>query len=138
MAKTKLEFKESNHILEVDGVEYVIPQRTVAIDEKLREHDAKLAERTEYESNMDLLGIIFGEEAAHQMFPEGKETNLDKLSKCVRLTLSLFTLESSKTKQEEMNSKLEKIKPVIDITSAALDSANAVKKLGGKKTGKRK
>ena len=50
--KTVFEYTERHHILEVDGKEYEIPQRTAELEEKIREHDKKLAGISEYDGNM--------------------------------------------------------------------------------------
>lgn len=138
MAKMTLEHEVKHHILEVDGIEYEIPQRTAALDEKLREHDSKIAERSEYESNMNLLEIIFGAKSAKTMFPDGKQTNLDKLAKCVKMTLALFSMESNEIRNEEMKKKLESVKPVMDIVSEMADGVQKASNLSIKKNGKRK
>lgn len=93
MSKMALEYTEKHHILEVDGVEYEVPQRTAALMEKIYEHDKKIGKVSEYESNISLLEILFGERAVKQMFPDENETNLDKLSKCARLAIALFMAE---------------------------------------------
>lgn len=93
MSKLTLEYKEVHHILEVDKKEYEIPKRTVKIAKALKEHDEKLSRMDEYQSNMEVLYILFGEEKAKEMFPDGEDTNLDKLLKCVKLALAAFYAE---------------------------------------------
>ena len=69
MNKFVLEFEEKHHILEVDGVEYMIPHRTAELEEKIAEHDANVGKFSEYENNMSMLAILFGEKAAKQNLP---------------------------------------------------------------------
>ena len=88
--KTIVKFEEKHHVLEVDEVQYEIPQRTAALEKLIRERDAKINEMTEYESNMRLLEILFGEDKAKQMFPDGEQTNLDKLEKCTKYAIALY------------------------------------------------
>lgn len=117
MDKTVLEFKEKHHILELDGIEYEIPQRTPALEEALREHDKNAEKMTEYEGNLNILSILFGKENAERMFP--KETaNLDKLAKCVKLATGLFMAEFNKMREEEAAKKLDALKPLLNAAKA--------------------
>lgn len=102
MSKKTLEYIEKHHILEVDGIEYEIPQRTPELEEKIREHDANLPAMTEYEGNMSMLRILFGDENAERMFPDKENTNLDKLLKCTNLAIGLFMLEYKHIQGEKL------------------------------------
>lgn len=96
MSKTVFEFKEKKNYLVVDGEEYEIPQRTPALEERIREHDARIPEMTEYEANYSLLQILLGDEAVKKIFPDKETTNLDKLAKCAMTTVQLFMSEFQK------------------------------------------
>ena len=111
--KYVFEYEEKHHFLTVDGVDYEIPQRTPALEEKIKEHDKKLTELTEYESNMSLLAILFGEENARQMFPDEKNTNLDKLAKCVKFSIALFMAEINQIKAEKTAETLKELEPML-------------------------
>lgn len=113
MAKAKLEYTEKHHILEVDGIEYEVPQRTAELAEKVREHDEAISKMSEYESNMNLLEIFFGKEAAAQMFPDKKTTNLDKLAKCAKMAAALFMADYNAMQVEELNSKFSELEPAL-------------------------
>ena len=132
---TKLEFEQKHHILEVDGIGYEIPQRTAALEKELQEHDKNAGSMSEYEGNMALLGILFGKANAKKMFPDGENTNLDKLAKCVKLAISLFMDEYSNIQQEELNQKMEQMAPYMN-TLASVE--NLAKNIPGKKGSKRK
>ena len=56
MNVSKFEFEEKHHFLEVDGTQYEIPQRTEKLQKKIREHDEKVQEMTEYEANFSSQG----------------------------------------------------------------------------------
>lgn len=93
MKKVVLDYKEKHHILSVDGIDYEIPRRTAEIMEKIKENNEKVEKTSEYDSNMNLLSILFGEKAAKQMFPDKETTDLDKLVKCSRIAVALFMSE---------------------------------------------
>lgn len=127
MSKMTLEYTEKHHILEVDGVEYEVPQRTPEIAKKLEAHDEKVGERSEYESNMDLLTILFGGENAKKMFPDGEQTKLDKLAKCTRLATALYLADFNAIQNETLKDALKEIDPAlkaVDKVSKMVNNAN--------------
>lgn len=136
MNKFVLEFEEKHHILEVDGVEYMIPHRTAELEEKIAEHDANVGKFSEYENNMSMLAILFGEEAAKQMFPDGEQTNLDKLSKCAKLAVAAYYATLQSVKDEEVRQSAEELKPILkslnDVSKNIdkINTANFVRKKG--------
>ena len=132
MNKYVFEYEEKHHIICVDGVDYEVPQRTAAIEEKLKEHDRKIPEMSEYEGNMNLLSILFGKEQAEQMFPDKENTNLDKLAKCVHYSISLYMSEINIIKSEKAKQALEQLKPVIKSVEKIGDTALKVSKKGKK------
>lgn len=124
--KFVLEFEEKHHILEVDGIEYEVPQRTAEIENKIKEHDEALSEHTEYENNMSILEILFGKKAAKTMFPDTKSTNLDKLSKCAKIALAAYYSALNEAKSEELTKSMEKLKPYVNNIDKAMKSINQV------------
>ena len=134
--KIKLDYTSTSRAIEVDGEEYIIPERTKALDALLSEHNEKINDRTEYESNFDMLCILFGKENAEKMFPEDENTNLDKLSKCVRIAMTLFMADYYAIQEEKLKENLDKLKPamnVLDKTTKAIDKANTANFVAGKR-----
>ena len=123
MQKTKFEFEEKHHVIEIDGIDYEIPQRTAELEKKIKEHDDKVDKMSEYEGNMQMLKILFGEKNAKQMCPDGAKTNLDKLARIVRVSLTLFMNEYDKMQNEDIEKKTAGLKPILqqvtDLTKAA-------------------
>ena len=113
MAVTKIEFEEKHHIIEVDGIEYEIPQRTPVLEDKIREHDENISKQSEYKSNYSLLEILFGEKAAKQMFPDRDNTNLDKLAKVTKISIALFMAEFNIMQSNALKDSIAEIKPLL-------------------------
>lgn len=130
MAVTKIEFEEKHHIIEVDGIEYEIPQRTPVLEDKIREHDENISKQSEYKSNYSLLEILFGEKAAKQMFPDRDNTNLDKLAKVTKISIALFMAEFNKMQSNALKDSIAEIKPL-------LSAADKVTKLTNTKQAKK-
>lgn len=118
MSKMTFEYTENRPVLEVDGVDYPLPRRTPIIENALLEHDEKLGTVSEYESNMDLLGILFGEDSAKEMFPDGINTDLDKLAKCAKYALAAYRATLTSIRDEipdDTKQKLSEAKEMIDL-----------------------
>lgn len=124
--KFVLEFEEKHHILEVDGIEYEIPQRTPEIEREIKRHDEDAINNDEYDNNIRMLEILFGSVAAHQMFPDKDSTNLDKLSQCAMMAISAYyaTLEDEAVRRR--NEKLQNVSPIINDLEKVTAGINAV------------
>lgn len=131
MPITKFEFEEKHYILEVDGIEYEIPQRTAALEQKIREHDENISNVSEYESNYSLLKILFGADNAKKMFPDKNTTNLDKLAKVIRVSIALFMKEYNEMQLSALKDGIKEINPL-------LSAVDKVANLTGTKTHKKK
>ena len=128
MSKQTFEYREKRHIIEVDGIEYEIPQRTAKLEKEMVEHDKKVSEMTEYEANMSMLSILFGKDKAHQMFPDGENTNLDKLAKCVKFSVALYMAEYHTIQEEEAKTKMQLVEPLIEQMKETGELLKQVKK----------
>lgn len=126
MLKQVVNFEEKHHVLEVDGIEYEIPQRTVEIEKKISEHDKNITAYTEYENNMNMLEILFGTEAAKTMFPDVKTTNLDKLSECTRMALAAYYATANSVENDAINKATEELKLLLkDLVKVSKNMGNA-------------
>ena len=91
---------------------------------------------TEYEGNMELLSILFGEENAKQMFPDDENTNLDKLAKCTKFAISLYMSEINKIKSEKLTETLGELKPMLDTIEKISNTKNDIVSLQKRKSKK--
>lgn len=136
MAKKTIEFEETHHILEVDGVEYEVRQRTPKIMEEIANHDKKVGGTSEFESNMDLLSILFGAKEAKAMFPKKESVNLDKLALCVKYAMALFLSDYTANQNESLKETLKELDPALnalDKVSKAVNTAEMKKFVSKKK-----
>ena len=124
--KKTVDYREKHHFLSVDGVDYEIPQRTPKIEEQLKDHDAKLDDMTEYEANMSLLNIFFGDKAA-EMFQADKEINLDKLNMCVQYAKALYFADYYAQKDEEHKEEFKRAEPYLSKANDLIRLANEIK-----------
>ena len=96
MSNVEFEYKEEIQTIELDGEKYVIPQRTAELEKKLREHNDKVFDMTEYEGNIEILEILFGKKNVKKMFPDKENTMLDKLAKFTKCAMALFMKQYNK------------------------------------------
>lgn len=128
MSVTKIEFEEKHHKIEIDGIEYEIPQRTPILEDKIRKHDENIGKVSEYESNITLLEILFGKENTKKMFPDKNKTNLDKLAKVTQISIELFMYEFNKLQSTALKNSIEEIKPLLSAADKVTKLSNVKKK----------
>lgn len=126
MEKHEFKFTEKHHILTVDGADYEIPQRNAELEEKLRLHDEKLNAMSEYEANMELLEILFGKAKTKKMFPEGKKSNLDKLSQCADFAIGLFMAEYNRMQIEKLQKRMADVEPLLKQVSETSEAVSHI------------
>ena len=128
MQKTKFEFEEKHHVIEVDGIDYEIPQRTAELEKKIIEHEKNRLGMSEYEANIQMLTILFGKKAVDTIFPEKNKTNLDKLAKLTKISVDMFMAEYNSIQQEEMKEKVAELEPYIKKLNKITEATNKIKK----------
>ncbi len=74
-----LDYAPKQVVVSIGGKEYPVAERTEKVEKAIREHDAGLGERSQLESDFELVSILLGESAAKELFPHGEDENLDRL-----------------------------------------------------------
>lgn len=128
MQKTKFEFEEKHHIIEIDGVDYEIPQRTAELEKKIIKLEDKRLTMSEYDGNIEMLTILFGKEAVDTIFPDKEKTNLDKLAKLTKISVGMFMAEYNNIQQEEMKEKVSELDPYIKKINEITKATSKMKK----------
>lgn len=68
-------------VVEIDGAEYEVAEKTAAVADKLIEAQVKCAGRAEYHLWLAELEILLGKTACKELFNLGKNENLDRLER---------------------------------------------------------
>ena len=68
-------------VVEIDGAEYEVAEKTEAVADKLIEAQVKCAGRAEYHLWRAELEILLGKSACKELFNRGKAENLDRLER---------------------------------------------------------
>lgn len=93
MAKINFE-KPAQKILEINGKDYPIAQRTGALEKRIiAEHDAKLSTMTEYERYKVLIDLLLGDGVFAELFPHGEDDNLDLMAQVAFVAQQEFNAE---------------------------------------------
>ena len=121
--KQIIEFENNDYILTIDGNDYAVAKRTGELETQLREHDKKLGDLSEYESNKELVELILGKKAFKEIFPKGEKESLDKLAKVAYYCVKYFNADKEaidKQRMEERAKDLNEIaKPLAEATKIA-------------------
>lgn len=67
--------------VEIDGVEYAVAARTVAVTEQLLEARRRCEGRPEYRLWQEELEILLGRSAVKRLFRDGRRENLDRMQR---------------------------------------------------------
>lgn len=109
---TKVTFEFKNRILEINGKEYPVAERTGALVQRItEEHDEKLKELTEYERYKVLISAILGEEAFEELFPSGEEESLNKMAQVAWYAQEEFNAD---IKEMEKQQRQKQTKETLD------------------------
>ena len=130
--KAIINFDETaKNIISVDGNEYEVPKRTKAIMERLYDREGRInsGELDEYDGNMLLLRILFGDENAEKINPEGENVDLDRLEKICKKAIQLFYKTKNEINAEEIDRQLEPVNKAFDKLKRAADSVEKISKM---------
>ena len=130
--KAVINFDETaKNIISIDGNEYEVPKRTKAIMERLGDREDRInsGELDEYDGNMLLLCILFGEENAEKINPEGENVDLDRLEKICKKAVELFWKAKNSIDAEALDRQLEPVNKAFDKLKKAAESVDKISKM---------
>ena len=119
-----------NVIVTIDGVDYPVRDRTEETEELLRDHDRRRASSTMYESDISLVEILLGKEAAKSLFPNGKKESLLRLHKIAKGVIDAYTYQMDELEKAEIDRQLAqwedigtRTKPVVELLDKSTAAA---------------
>ena len=93
MAKINFD-KPAQKILEINGKDYPIAQRTGALEKRIiAEHDRKLGKMTEFEQYKIIIDLLLGRGVFEELFPAGEDDNLDLMAQVAFVAQREFNAE---------------------------------------------
>lgn len=100
--------------VQIDGVNYDVPERTERIERQLKQHDDRLKSVSQYRSDYDLVEIILGKDAAKQIFPKGEDENLDRLHYIAVKLMEVYYRAYKEMEEESFEDSLNKLGKISD------------------------
>lgn len=100
--------------VQIDGQEYTVPARTERLERQLKQHDDRLKSVSQYQSDLDLVKIILGTDAAKQIFPNGEEENLDRMHYIAVKLMEIYYKAYKDIEDESFEDSLDKLGRISD------------------------
>lgn len=100
--------------VQIDGVNYDVPERTERLERQLKQHDDRLKSVSQYRSDYDLVEIILGKDAAKQIFPKGEDENLDRLHYIAVKLMEVYYRAYKEMEDESFEDSLNKLGKISD------------------------
>ena len=100
--------------VQIDGQEYTVPARTERLERQLKQHDDRLKSVSQYQSDLDLVKIILGADAAKQIFPNGEDENLDRMHYIAVKLMEIYYKAYKDIEDESFEDSLDKLGRISD------------------------
>lgn len=113
-----LDYTPKQVVVSIGGKEYPVAERTERVEKAIREHDAGMENKSQFESDFALVSILLGDDAARELFPNGENENLDRLyfiaTKLVEAYRANYYQIVDDNLRESANPVLEQLKELSD------------------------
>lgn len=107
MAKINLN-KPAKKVLEINGKEYEIAQRTGALEKRIiEEHDKKMVEMTEFQRCKVIIDLILGDGVFEEIFPGGENDNLDMMAEVAYVAQHEFNAEKRAAERRRIDQDIK-------------------------------
>jgi len=130
MSMQNIDYEIRDIIVSINGKEYPVAKRNEKTEKALRYRESKLLTSTQYDSDMELVRILLGPDAAKELFPGGEDENLDRLHYIAAQIYDAYMADYRKIEKERQEKQLEqiealseKIKPLADLNLDSLSKA---------------
>lgn len=94
-------------IVEIDGEEYPVAEKTVAVADALDAVAKKFDGKQVYQLWMAELEVLLGKDAVKRLFSSGKNENIDRIERIHHGVLQAFEYNSKALEAELMNDKAD-------------------------------
>lgn len=107
MAKINLN-KPAKKVLEINGKEYEIAQRTGALEKRIiEEHDKKMVEMTEFQRCKVIIDLLLGDGVFKEIFPGGENDNLDMMAEVAYVAQHEFNVEKRAAERRRIDQDIK-------------------------------
>ena len=107
-----MKFENKRITIEINDNIYELPARTLAVEDQIKAHDEKIPERNEFENNKELIEILIGKKAFKEIFPDGKNSNLDNVAMVAFACLETYYKPKTDMDYARAKASLEKLQTI--------------------------
>lgn len=96
-------------IVEIEGEEYLVADKTVAVADALEAAAKKCVGKPEYMLWKAQLEVLLGKDAVKRLFSSGQNENIDRMERIYQGVLQAFDTNSTAPAMEQINDRADKL-----------------------------
>lgn len=105
----------SSIIVEIEGNEYPIAEKTVETADKLIDAQKRCAGQPQYKMWMAELEVLLGKPAISALFSRGKKENIDRMQRIHAGVVNAFEYNAAAVADEQAKQQMEQVAPINDL-----------------------
>lgn len=113
--------------IEIEGEEYEVAPKTVAVADALIDAAARCDGKPEYKQYLADLEVLLGADAVRRLFPDGKRENIDRMQRIHAGVLEAFEYNSRAVQEQAAQRQREALEPMSDFLRQLAQVLNAEK-----------
>lgn len=114
-------------LVEIEGAEYEVAPKTVAVADALIDAAARCDGKPEYKQYLADLEVLLGADAVRRLFPDGKRENIDRMQRIHAGVLDAFEYNSRAVQEHAAQRQRESLEPMSDFLRQLAQALNAEK-----------
>lgn len=114
-------------LVEIEGAEYEVAPKTVAVADALIDAAARCDGKPEYKQYLADLEVLLGADAVRRLFPDGKRENIDRMQRIHAGVLDAFEYNSRTVQEQAAQRQREALEPMSDFLRQLAQALNAEK-----------
>lgn len=114
-------------LVEIEGAEYEVAPKTVAVADALIDAAARCDGKPEYKQYLADLEVLLGADAVRRLFPDGKRENIDRMQRIHAGVLEAFEYNSRAVQEQNAQRQREALEPMSDFLRQLAQALNAEK-----------
>lgn len=113
--------------IEIEGEEYEVAPKTVAVADALIDAAARCDGKPEYKQYLADLEVLLGADAVRRLFPDGKRENIDRMQRIHAGVLEAFDYNNRAVQEQKAQRQRESLEPMSDFLRQLAQALNAEK-----------
>lgn len=114
-------------LVEIEGAEYEVAPKTVAVADALIDAAARCDGKPEYKQYLADLEVLLGADAVRRLFQDGKRENIDRMQRIHAGVLEAFDYNNRAVQEQKAQRQRESLEPMSDFLRQLAQALNAEK-----------